>query len=358
MLGDYDIFGGTNMAKTRTPGSRPGLYRCDHCGEEYSATYRRCPFCDEYDEYDAVETDTASSRGGGGKRLAKSNRRGGGYGRVSVFKIIGYLISLAVIVAAIYVVVTVIYPLISLGEVETIDPNTPPTSATDDSPATTPDLSPVTTPSPDPGTTTSPEGTGDADTTPSPSVPDAPGTANGLSLHKSEFSITSKYPDPVTLKVTFIPAGTSGTVTWSSSNSDYVTVDQNGKVSAGPQKGTAIITATLNNGVSQTCKVHNEIGSSGSSNTDPGTTTPSGSYKLSKTDFTFERDGEVTRLKVKDSSGNEYTGTITWSSTDTSIASVSSDGVCKAVGNGTCHIIATLADGTQLKAIARVKNQT
>lgn len=357
MLGDYDIFGGTNMAKTRTPGSRPGLYRCDHCGEEYSATYRRCPFCDEYDEYDAVETDTTSSRNGG-KRLAKSNRRGGGYGRVSVFKIIGYLISLAVIVAAIYVVVTVIYPLINSGDVGTIDPDTPPTSATDVSPDPTQDTSPVISPSPDSETTASPEVTGDADTTPSPSVPDASGTANGFSLHKSEFSITSKYPDPVTLKVTFIPVGTSGTVTWSSSNPDYVTVDQNGKVSAGPRKGTAIITATLDNGVSQTCKVHNEIGSTGSSDPNQSTTTTSGSCKLNKTDFTFERDGETTRLKVIDSSGNAYAGTITWSSTNTSIASVSSDGICTAVGNGTCNIIATLEDGTQLKAIARVKNQT
>ena len=37
------------MASKRTPGSRPGLIRCDHCGEEYSESYRRCPFCDEYD---------------------------------------------------------------------------------------------------------------------------------------------------------------------------------------------------------------------------------------------------------------------------------------------------------------------
>ncbi len=354
------------MAKKRTPGSRPGLIRCDHCGEEYSSSYRRCPFCAEYDEYDAYETDDTgehTSRSSGGKRLAKSNRRGGGYGRVSVFRIIAYIISLAVIAAAIYVVITVIAPLISTGNVDSIDPDTPPTSASDVSPDTSPDTSPVVSPvvSPDADTdsTEPPVVTDDtpADAAPSPTVSAAPGSANGFSLSKKDISFTSSWPDPVTLKVTFTPAGTSGTITWSSSNTDYVTVDQNGKVSAGPQKGVATVTATLDNGVTQTCTVRNQIGSSGTTVT-PDPTPSTGSYKLNKTDFTFERDGETTKLKVKDSSGNEYTGAITWSSTNTSIASVSSDGTCTAVGNGTCNIIATLADGTQLKAIARVKNQT
>lgn len=349
------------MAKKRTPGSRPGLIRCDHCGEEYSSSYRRCPFCDEYDEYDAYESDDTADRTSrsGGKRLAKSNRRGGGYGRVSPFRIIGYIFSLAVIAAAIYVVVTVIYPLISTGNVDTIDPDTPPASNTDVSPDISPDTSPDVSPDVSPDSTEPPAVTDDtpADVSPSPTVSAAPGSANGFSLSKKDISFTWDWPAPVVLQVTFSPVGTSGTITWSSSNTDYVTVDQNGKVSAGPQKGVATITATLDNGVTQTCTVRNQIGSSGTTVT-PDPTPSTGSYKLNKTDFTFERDGETTKLKVKDSSGNEYTGTIKWTSTNTSIASISDDGICKAVGNGTCNIIATLADGTQLKAIARVKNQT
>lgn len=354
------------MAKKRTPGSRPGLIRCDHCGEEYSSSYRRCPFCAEYDEYDAYEADDTgdrTSRSSGGKRLAKSNRRGGGYGRVSVFRIIGYIFSLAVIAAAIYVVVTVIYPLISTGDVDTIDPDTAPSGVTDVSPNTspdsTPDIFPDVSPDTSPDTTEPPAVTDDpsADTTPTPTVSSAPGSANGFSLSKKDISFTWDWPAPVVLQVTFSPVGTSGTITWSSSNTNYVIVDQNGKVSAGPQKGTATVTATLDNGVTQTCTVRNQIGSSGTTVT-PDPTPNAGSYKLNKTDFTFERDGEVTKLRVKDSNGNEYTGVISWSSTNSNIASISSDGTCKAVGNGTCNIIATLADGTQLKAIARVKNQT
>ena len=35
---------------------KSGLIHCDNCGEYYSASYRRCPFCDEYDdEYEASD---------------------------------------------------------------------------------------------------------------------------------------------------------------------------------------------------------------------------------------------------------------------------------------------------------------
>lgn len=332
------------MATRRTPGSRPGLIRCDHCGEEYSASYRRCPFCDEYDEYDAYEDSAPRSSRSGGKRLAKSNRRGGGYGRTSPLRVIGYLISLAVIVAAVYIVVTVISPLIQRGNVPDDVIDTEPSQSTPAQDA-------------DPDSTGTPDITGEPDSTDEPAdidteptaepSPSASSTANGFTLSKKEFSFTADYPDPVTLTVTFVPSGTSGTVTWSSSNTDYVTVDQNGKVSRGAQRGTATVTATLDNGVTQSCTVHNQV--SGGTSSGGETTTPStSSARLSKTDFTFYTAGEKTTLTVRD-----YSGSITWSSSNTSVATVSADGVCKAVGNGRCTITATLSDGTKLEAIAR-----
>ena len=55
---------------------------CAACGEDYSPTYRRCPFCDE-----------RPGRGGvSGKRVA--NTRGGGYGRpASALKVAIWIIS-------------------------------------------------------------------------------------------------------------------------------------------------------------------------------------------------------------------------------------------------------------------------
>ena len=53
----------------RPSGRRTDVIRCENCGEDYSVTYKRCPFCDE-----------RPVRGGiAGKRVA--NTRGGGYGR-------------------------------------------------------------------------------------------------------------------------------------------------------------------------------------------------------------------------------------------------------------------------------------
>lgn len=336
------------MATARKPGSRPGLIYCEHCGEEYSASYRRCPFCDEYDEYedDREPARRAAPRSGGGKRLAKSKRRGGGYTRVSPVRIIAYILSLAVILFALWIVVAKIMPLVKAGNVAGPDEISQSGVSASPSPAASPEIPDEPSPAVSPEIS-EPPAEPTQDVQPSPAVSTAPSGANGLSLNKSEFSFTAKYPDPVTLKVTFVPAGATDTVTWTSSDANVVTVDANGKVSPGAQKGTATVTATLPNGVSQSCTVHNQAGSNGSSG---GTTTTadSSSAKLNKTDFTFYTAGEKTQLSV-----SGYSGAVSWSSSNTSVASVTAEGVCKAVGNGKCTITATLADGKTLTAIAR-----
>lgn len=356
------------MASKRTPGSRPGLIQCDRCGEEYSSSYRRCPFCAEHDEYDdsydsapartSPRSSAGSSGSSGGKRLAKSNRRGGGYRRVSALKIIGWILSLVVIVAAILVVFKVIRPLVQQGDVDDSalkDPVPPVSSSTIPStpsqgsdPVTTPGVGeqPDVTPE-DPGVTAT-----DPSTTTQPSAHD---TAKGFTLKKKDFSFTRDWPDPVVLGVTYSPIGSYGTITWTSSDPNIATVDENGKVSPGTQKGSATITATLYNGATQSCTVRNQIGSTSSSSSSSSdssqTTAPStSSYKINKEDFTFVVSGEKTQLKV-----NGYTGSITWSSSNTSVATVSESGICKAIGTGKCTIYATLEDGTKLEAIARVK---
>lgn len=108
---------------------KSGLIHCDNCGEYYSASYRRCPFCDEYDdEYEASDdySDSPSQRSGGGKRLAQSNRRGGGYTRTSPLKVISIIISLAVILFAAWIVVTKIMPLVQRGNIDPPNPRCQP----------------------------------------------------------------------------------------------------------------------------------------------------------------------------------------------------------------------------------------
>jgi hypothetical protein len=268
--------------------------------------------------------------------------------------VISFVVSLLVILLAAWIVVDKFLPLIRRGEVSTVDPNTSQSAdagadvSEGDSPNadSTPALSdetPTLSDSPD----VSDSGT---DVSPAPDVSDAPvsvspdsGGATGFSLSKSEFSFSDRYPDPVTLTATFTPSGASAALTWSSSDPEVAAVDSAGKVTRGAKSGTATITASLPSGVSHTCTVRNSVGSS--------TAATGSSYTVSNADFTLSRRGETYRLKV-----NGYTGSVTWSSSNTSLVTVSADGTCTAVGTGVgkCTITGTLENGTQVTSIARI----
>lgn len=79
--------------KRRQPPRRNDVIRCENCGEDYSVTYKRCPFCDE-----------RPSRGGvTGKRVA--NTRGGGYGRpASTLQTFSWIASFLVVIAAMAII--------------------------------------------------------------------------------------------------------------------------------------------------------------------------------------------------------------------------------------------------------------
>ena len=192
------------MASRRNRDDRPTMIHCEYCGEDYASTYKHCPFCDEMpledEDYDGDEDSVRRPRGG--KRLV-TNTRGGGYGRgPSPLRLIGIIISLAVIIAAIIIVISVIIPLVTKGN-SANDPGTVESVMPTDSAQ----------PSADPDPTESVE--------PVETIP-ADQTATDFSLSLTEFSLSNRYPDPVTLKVTFSPEGSTGTITWSSSDPDIV----------------------------------------------------------------------------------------------------------------------------------------
>ena len=116
------------------------------------------------------------------------------------------------------------------------------------------------------------------------------------------------------------------TVTWSSSNSAVATVDRNGKVT-GKRAGTCTITARLSDGRTFTCKV---------TVTDPAS--------ISRTTLTLN-EGETFTLTVSGSGS----GSVTWTSSDTDIATVDSTGKVTAVKAGACTITARLSSGTSLQ---------
>ena len=137
------------MAKNRTE-----LIHCDNCGEDYAATYRRCPFCDAkadsrskalddgyetpYDDDD--DLSPVPTRGGkrlaGGQRNHKPGRGPGFWVRVGL-----YAFSAIVILLAIWLMCTQVLPkLLPSGD----------TPAPDTQETVTPSLTPSSTPSQEP----------------------------------------------------------------------------------------------------------------------------------------------------------------------------------------------------------------
>lgn len=82
------------------------LILCDNCGEYYSVTYKRCPFCDE-----RPGQSGSAPAPGRGRRLA-NNKRGGGYGGpVNPVQIALLILSFILVVTAVFIVFKSLSPL-------------------------------------------------------------------------------------------------------------------------------------------------------------------------------------------------------------------------------------------------------
>lgn len=355
------------------------LIRCSECGEEYSATYRRCPFCGEkadqyatgavppvtgyeddyvfdggdvFDDYDEPE-----SRSRGGKRLPsdRADDRPINWPRVVTF-----ICALIIIAAALVIVFSYIYPKIHT------DPKDPSTSQSqpvnsDDPGSETRDPFGSETGDPGPAQTGDPVETDDPVQTDDPGSTDDPGqtdsqppadtSVTGLKLSKTDFTLR---PDEShTIKATVSPSDWDGTVTWSSSNTKIATVDKNGKVTnvnTSSTKQSVTITATAGDKTA-TAKVYCSGGSSGSSSSSEGSSS-SGSLKLNKSDFTLYTSGKDTSTTMKVTSGDTN---VTWSISDTSVATIDQNGKVTAVGKGKATITATASDGSTATCIVRVR---
>ena len=318
------------MASRRSKDDRPKMIHCEYCGEDYASTYKHCPFCDEIPpvEGDLDVDEDAVRRPRGGKRLV-TNTRGGGYGRgPSPLRMVGIIVSLAIIIAAVIIVVSVIIPLVTKGNSVTDPPIT----------ESTPPVESVL-----PGSTDDPV----VSPPPSETIP-AGQTATDFTLNYTEFSLSNRYPDPITLTPTFIPAGSTGTITWSSSDPEVVTVDETGKVSPGAKTGNATITASMAGGVTRTCLVHNAV-TSGSTASAGSSAEPSGSgaISLSRSDFTLSKTYPSYQVTV---SGT--TSTPVWSIGNSAVATVSSNGTVTYVGKGTTTLTCSV-DGKTLTCTVR-----
>ena len=161
----------------------------------------------------------------------------------------------------------------------------------------------------------------------------------GVTLNKTTLDLEKDQTEK--LVATVLPANADGdkTVTWNSDNNAVATVSQDGTVTA-VGKGSCDITVTTQNGKTATCKVT------------VGVPLKSISFKDDVTSKTMNKGEEFTLEVVYNPADTDADKTITWSSTDTSVATVEG-GKVTAIGGGETEIKATTVNG--LEAICKVK---
>lgn len=138
------------------------------------------------------------------------------------------------------------------------------------------------------------------------------------------------------LTLTFTPPAAEGNlVEWISSDATVASVDENGTVKA-LKVGTTTITAT-SRGKSATCEV---------------TVSPVLVTKISVEGPASLTKGETGKFTATVTPEDATDNTITWSSSDTEVATIDKDGTVTAVGAGTTTITATANDGSGIKGEA------
>jgi len=141
------------------------------------------------------------------------------------------------------------------------------------------------------------------------------------------------------LTATISPSNaTNKTLEWSTSNSSIATVS-NGVVTA-KKGGTCTITARTTDGTNKTATCQVTV------------TQPVTNIKLNDTSITIPKDSNRT-ITATISPNDATNRTIEWSTSDSSIATVS-NGVIEAKALGTCTITAKTTDGTNLVASCKV----
>ena len=267
----------TQAPRKRQPLIRNDVIRCEKCGEDYSVTYKRCPFCDE-----------------------RPGRPGVGHSGRHPVQLVGLVISLAIIAAAVFIVFTYVSPLIFHNQGGT-DPGGISSSQGDTS------LTPI-----DGSASSAQE---------EPTVP-----VNSITLSRTEFTLQANEPYPIT--ATTDPADVA--VKWSSSDTSVAIVDEEGtvtNVNSGDSLLKVTITATAGDKTAE-CIVYcrggstpapgtvttpgdnSSTGGSTTTTTTPGTTTPSVTVPSSTGTLTANKEAIIVNadngLNIRSGPGSQY----------------------------------------------------
>lgn len=158
----------------------------------------------------------------------------------------------------------------------------------------------------------------------------------GVELDKNTLELTKGEKEKLTATITPEDAGDL-TVTWTSDKTAVATVAQDGTVTA-VASGTATITVTTTDGsFTDTCKVT--------------VTNPATAISLNKTETTITK-GQTEKLEATVTPADADDLTVTWESSDDTVATVAADGTVTAVKGGTAIITASTA--TEVEATCEV----
>ena len=301
--------------------------RCPKCGEEYSDTYHSCPFCEE---------EAAIKRGHpprrSGRRVEKrQNARSGGAGGVMLL-----LTGLIILGVVGYVVFgDDVADAVGIRDTQEQFPPDSEPDRTDPPAQTQPDASA-------PAVLTPPDANDEPGEEPNPGEAAEPGAtaepADPLSLSQTDITIPAGETGRLTA------SGGSGEIVWSSSNPEIASVD--GGAVTGKAGGTVTITAQSGEETAA-CQVKVEG--------DPWIDPNIPDLSLNKTDFTFGQSDTPVQMKLLiKGTRNVYEGDVTWTSSNTGVASISDKGVVSWVGKGTTTVTAAVGDKT-FECIVRAK---
>ncbi|MFA9379248.1 MAG: Ig domain-containing protein, partial [Lachnotalea sp.] len=164
----------------------------------------------------------------------------------------------------------------------------------------------------------------------------------GMALNQTSADL--KVGDTVALIAAITPSNvTDSSVIWNSSNTDIASVDQNGTVTAkGLGSAAIMVTSNSNASVSATCTV----------NVTANIVTATG-LTLNQTNADL-KVGDTVALSAAITPSNATDASVTWSSSDTDIATVDENGTVTCNGIGSANITATSKSNTGLTAICSI----
>ena len=177
---------------------------------------------------------------------------------------------------------------------------------------------------------------------------------SSVKLNRSAVSL--KIGQNYTLKASISPKNASSkAVSYNSSNPNVASVTSKGVIQA-VSEGTAVITATANNGVYAACTVRVEKEQTQPEIPEEPEIIPVTSVTMNHTQLALKQ-GEEVELIVTVAPSNATDQKIYWTSSQPTVAVVSEDGNVRAVSEGTAVITATASNGVYAACTVRVEKE-